>query len=66
MNLLDTYQCPGCGDDHTESARCDHADLHCPDCNDEGFCHLCSRERAEDIADDIATERALDAWRGVA
>ena len=64
--MLEPYYgptCEPCGADDAET--CDHGHDLCADCRDDGACVLCDRERAEDIADDIATERALDEWRGL-
>jgi hypothetical protein len=55
--------CEPCGADLAET--CDHGVTMCVDCQGEGACVICTREHAEDIADDIATERALDEWRGL-
>ena len=58
--------CDECDVRTDEPADCDHGNTLCADCHNEGACHLCDQERADDIADDIATELALDQWRGVA
>ena len=53
--------CETCGEDvaYTSAETACGRD-HCAEC-----IAIC-RECMEDIADDIATERALDEWRGVA
>jgi hypothetical protein len=62
-NDYDDLICDPCG--APDATTCDHGVDMCSDCDSEGACVLCDRERAEDIADDIATERALDEWRGL-
>lgn len=46
--LEDEFACAGCGNETDDPADCDHTELHCRDCADEGYCHLCVRERGED------------------
>ena len=56
MNLLDTIPCAGCGTETDDPAGCDHTEMHCGDCSDEGYCRLCVQE-CKDEGDDCYVPR---------